>query len=181
MLRTGDLISKIQICSSLVDRTASVGGSRFWTIGVSLLYRSLFQHWWSEHAEEKGISHLLLACCQLERGESWNLSSIFDQSMETEGLRYDIVMYSADIWANLQEHVLKFRQWCKKGVDGGCHLRETALKLPLRKVQMEGMLLRSCFHSICQERLGKESTEKKGFSGRLGDWWGTACPQLDMV
>lgn len=34
--------------------------------------------------------------------------------METEGLRYDIILYSADIWVNLQEHECKFRQWCDR-------------------------------------------------------------------
>lgn len=73
---------------------------------------------------KRDISHLLLACCWLERGESWNLSSVFGQSMETEGLRYDIILYSADICANLQEHEHKFRQWWERGTDGGSHLRQ---------------------------------------------------------
>lgn len=30
--------------------------------------------------------------------------------METEGLRYDIILYSADIWVNES----KFRQWCDR-------------------------------------------------------------------
>lgn len=176
MLRTGDLISKFHICCSLVDRMASVGGSVFWTIGMSLLYRSPFPDlWWFSTAEANTLRRerpLPSPLGLLPAREEWELKPqqclwSVNGNWKLEVWHYYVqcrhLGRSVGTWMQVQAVT---QEGCGWRLSPERHSTKTAFK-----IQMEGVLLRSCFHSMCQERLGKESTEKKGFSGSLGDWW----------
>lgn len=185
MLRTSDLISKFHICSSLVDRTASVGGRRLWTVGVSPLYRSPFPDPRRFSTGKANMlrreRHLPSPLGLLPAREGWELKPQQHLWSVNGNWRFEVWHYFLPC-----RHLGKSAGTCRQvqavmqeGYGWRLSPERESTKTAF-KAQMEGVLLRSCFHSMCQDRLRKESTEK-GFSGRFGNWWGTACPQLDVV